>query len=161
MGAAQETPPRAIRYVYEKLNGRVRELEMSSYRRGGGRIIGYDKVAGGIRTMIGARVLRKVQPQYGNGGPSPASKRRAQQMFTRLSTARWLKAEGNPGAAIVTFADMKGAQRIAMAHQYGGPDKVNKQGTTYDYPARELLGFADDDLEDIRNQILARVAGKS
>ncbi|CAJ0700401.1 hypothetical protein LMG18102_03210 [Ralstonia mannitolilytica] len=88
---------------------------------------------------------RKPQLRHKRGGI-----RRA--MFTRLRMAKWLKAEADPNAAVVTFAGT--AQRIAAVHHFGLRDRVNKNGLTAQYPARALLGLAPEDVSAITDTVL-------
>ncbi|PLT16282.1 MULTISPECIES: phage virion morphogenesis protein [Ralstonia] len=88
---------------------------------------------------------RKPQLRHKRGGI-----RRA--MFTRLRMAKWLKAEADPNAAVVTFAGS--AQRIAAVHHFGLRDRVNKKGLTAQYPARALLGLAPEDVSAITDTVL-------
>lgn len=88
---------------------------------------------------------RKPQLRHKRGGI-----RRA--MFTRLRMAKWLKAEADPNAAVVTFAGS--AQRIAAVHHFGLRDRVNKNGLTVQYPARELLGLSATDVSTIADLVL-------
>ncbi|SCU94291.1 Bacteriophage P2 Tail completion protein GPS [Cupriavidus necator] len=84
----------------------------------------------------------------------PGRVRRA--MFTRLRTTRLMKVQSDPNAAVVTFASR--AQRIAAVHQFGLRDRVNKAGMEVQYARRELLGFADGDVERITDLVLAHLA---
>ncbi len=139
------------RYVYRKKNGQVRELEMSSYRREAGRIIGYDKEARGIRTMIGDRVIAKVKPKHGSAGEK-ARTRKANKMMLGLARARWINAKGTNNAAIVQFASR--AERIAAVHHWGLKERVSAYGPEHQYAARELLGISVQDRELIRDAML-------
>lgn len=84
----------------------------------------------------------------------PGRIRRA--MFARLRTTRFMKAEADDGAAIVTFVGR--AQRIAAVHQFGLRDRVNQGGLEVDYPQRELLGFGDGDVDRMADLVLAHLA---
>lgn len=84
----------------------------------------------------------------------PGRVRRA--MFTRLRTTRLMKVQLDPNAAVVTFASR--TQRIAAVHQFGLRDRVNRAGMEVQYARRELLGFADGDLECITDLVLAHLA---
>jgi phage virion morphogenesis protein len=72
------------------------------------------------------------------------------QMFTKLRTAKYLKAKGTADEAIVAFtADVS---RIARVHQFGLHDRVNKKtGLEVVYPERQLLGFSAADIDLIRD----------
>lgn len=84
----------------------------------------------------------------------PGRVRRA--MFARLRTTRFMKAEADQGAAVVTFVGR--AQRIAAVHHFGLRDRVNKAGMEVQYARRELLGFSDGDVERITDLVLAHLA---
>ncbi|MGN7105175.1 phage virion morphogenesis protein [Ralstonia holmesii] len=88
---------------------------------------------------------RKPQLRHKRGGI-----RRA--MFSRLRMARYFKAQADPNTAVVTFAGT--AQRIATVHHFGLRDRVNKNGLTAKYPARQLLGFDDGDIANITDIVL-------
>ncbi|WP_316856229.1 phage virion morphogenesis protein, partial [Ralstonia mannitolilytica] len=92
---------------------------------------------------------RKPQLRHKRGGI-----RRA--MFTRLRMAKWLKAEADPNVAVVTFAGT--AQRIAAVHHFGLRDRVNRNGLTAKYPARELLGFDEASIGLVMEAVLRHVA---
>lgn len=79
-------------------------------------------------------------------------------MFQKLRTGRYLKAQGTPDAAIVTFTAE--VQRIARVHQEGLRDRVNRRGLEVTYPARRLLGINDADETEIRDLIVARLADR-
>lgn len=152
----QKKAAKPIRYVYRKKNGEVRELEMSSYQRSNGRIVGFDKEAGGIRTMLGGGVIRSIAPRHGSGGIK-ARLRKTNMMMRGLTKPRWLKTAGtNENQAVVGFVGM--AARIAALHQYGGPDQVEPGGPTYDYPARPLIGIPDALAERLRERLLDHLA---
>ena len=149
-------PGRPVRYVYQARDGHVREIEMSSYRRDAGRIIGYDKEAKGIRTMLSDGRLRKLSPKHG-GGSDAARKRKAAKMMQGLARVKWLQTQGTGNSAVVQFVGH--AARIAAVHHYGLKDRVRPGGAQVDYPARELLGFAPQDIDGIRD-ILLRYLGQ-
>lgn len=80
---------------------------------------------------------------------------RKKAMFTKLRTAKYLKINTSPDSAGLAFSGLSG--RIAAIHHYGLRAKVDKNGPTYDYPARELLGFGRSDLELIADRILDHI----
>lgn len=78
-------------------------------------------------------------------------------MFAKLRTARFLKADSSPDAAIVSFT--RDVERIARTHQLGLRDRVNRQtGKMADYPARRLLGLTDADEAAIAEAVTAHLA---
>ena len=50
------------------------------------------------------------------------------------------------------------AARIAAIHQYGLADKPSRGANEVRYPRRELLGFTDADLDQVRDTLLAALA---
>ncbi|MDE1716442.1 phage virion morphogenesis protein [Chromobacterium amazonense] len=75
------------------------------------------------------------------------------QMFAKLRAARWLKIEANAGGVEVGF--LRQVERIARVHQYGSRDRISRHShREAQYPARELLGLSEQDLEMIRDKVL-------
>lgn len=60
------------------------------------------------------------------------------KMFTKLKTAKYLKAQANANQAEIAFAGR--VQRIARVHHYGLRDRVSRGGKEVKYAARPLLG---------------------
>lgn len=78
-------------------------------------------------------------------------------MFAKLRTNRFLRTDATADAAILRFT--RDVERIAMVHQKGLRDRVNRdRGPEVDYPARELLGLSDADLQTITEIIAAGLA---
>lgn len=75
------------------------------------------------------------------------------QMFSKLRTARYLKAVASADSATVEF-DAR-VQRIARVHHYGLRDRVSKTGPQVQYAQRRLLGI-NDEVEDLTRDILLR-----
>lgn len=153
----RKTPP-AIRYVYRAKDRHIRELEMSSYRIEHDRLIGYDKEAGGIRTMLSTGLIRKITPQHGSASPRKQSTQA--KMMQRITTPKNLKAHtlGNR-AAVVEFTSR--AQRIAGVHHYGLRDKVDRRNPLSKevrYPRRELLGLTAQDIQAVQDILLTHLA---
>lgn len=119
-------------------------------------------VAVELRRRQAARIAEQRNP---DGSPyvprKPRLRHRAgrirRAMFTRLRLARYMKAEADANTAVVTFAG--NALRIATVHQFGLRDRVNKTGLTARYPARELLGFDDSDLQRVSSIVLMYLSG--
>ncbi|MBI2306095.1 MAG: phage virion morphogenesis protein [Rhodocyclales bacterium] len=79
-------------------------------------------------------------------------------MFSKLRTARFMKASATPTAAVVGFAAE--VERIARVHQFGLRDRVNRRGLEADYPARRLLGITEADEAAIRDLIVPHLANR-
>lgn len=75
-----------------------------------------------------------------------------QPMFAKMRQARHLKARAQGDAAVVEIAGR--AQRIARVHHFGDTDAVTLGGPLYEYPVRELLGIAPDDLKLMQSLIV-------
>ena len=95
------------------------------------------------------RALRDQRGQIRKG-------RRAQDMFTKLRGARYLKARATGRDAVVEFTGR--AARIAAVHHFGQRDAVEPGGPDYDYPARPLLGITEDFAQRLRDKLLDHLA---
>lgn len=121
------------------------------------------KIAAALRTRQAKRIAAQQNP---DGSAFEPRKRQLRQrkgalrrtMFAKLRTARYLKAEATPDAAIVRFAQE--VERISNVHQFGLRDRVNKRGLQADYPARRLLGFTSADEALIADAVTAHLADR-
>ena len=77
-------------------------------------------------------------------------------MFSKLRTAKYLKTDAKPDAAVLGFISTVG--RIAAVHQYGLRDRAQKGGHEVQYPSRQLLGFTDADIDAIRDAVLTKLS---
>ncbi|MCL1962456.1 MAG: phage virion morphogenesis protein [Desulfovibrionaceae bacterium] len=123
------------------------------------------QIARELRTRNMRRMRAQQDPDGAPWQPRKSSSGRRRKsvktapMMRGLATAKWLRTAATQSAATVSFAGR--AQRIARIHHFGERAAVNfPRGPMYDYPARELLGLADDDLERIGDMVLARVSGR-
>lgn len=78
--------------------------------------------------------------------------KRKAKMFTKLRTARYLKARGTAAEATAAFAGR--ISRIARVHQYGLRDRAERGAPDVQYAQRELLGLTEEDREQVRSLIL-------
>lgn len=76
------------------------------------------------------------------------------KMFSKLRTARYLKASATADSAQVYFDSSSKAMRIARIHHYGLRDRVSKFGPEVTYARRELLGITDASEETVLDIIL-------
>lgn len=93
---------------------------------------------------------RKRQPARAKSG------RVRREMFAKLRTGRFMKARGSDDSAVVEFTGK--VQRIVQVHQYGLKDKPARNGAAVEYPARELLGFTEDDRSVVETIITDHLA---
>lgn len=77
-------------------------------------------------------------------------------LFAKMRTPRYLKTQASSSSAGVVFIGQ--VQRIAQVHQFGLRDRVRPGGAEVQYPTRELLGFSDEDLSRIEDQILDQLS---
>jgi phage virion morphogenesis protein len=73
------------------------------------------------------------------------------EMFAKLRTAKYLKAKGVNGDAVVEFAGS--VQRMALVHHYGLRDRPSRGAKATPYEARPLLGISDADRLTIEDEI--------
>lgn len=143
-----------IRYFYKARDGHEREIEMSSYRNDGDRIVGYDKEAGGIRTMLKKGMLRSLTAKFPAAGA--AQKRRAQYMLTGFARNQFMRIQYSSNDASVFFGGR--AEGLARIHHFGLRDRVAPGGSNYQYPARELLGIGQPMRVRISDMIINHLA---
>ncbi|MEN4849138.1 phage virion morphogenesis protein [Pantoea agglomerans] len=89
---------------------------------------------------------RKTQPVRSKKG------RIKREMFAKLRTAKYMKAQASPNEAVIEFAG--NVQRMARVHHYGLRDRPSRKGKEVKYEARPLLGIKNIDIELIENLIL-------
>lgn len=89
---------------------------------------------------------RKEQPLRGKRG------RVKREMFAKLRTATYLKAQGANGEAVVEFTGR--VQRMARVHHYGLRDRSSRNSNVVKYESRVLLGINEKDKVMIEDMIL-------
>lgn len=145
---------KSIRYYYRARDGHEREIEMSSYRNDGDRIIGYDKEAKAIRTMLKQGMLRSLSPKFSSSVST--QKRRAQYMLTGFARSQFMRTRATASEASVFFGGR--AERLARIHHFGLKDQVVRGGAEYEYPERKLLGIGTSMQERISEMIINHLA---
>lgn len=83
--------------------------------------------------------------------------KRKVKMFQKLRTASFLKVQGDGNAISVGFTGR--ITRIARVHQYGLKDRAARGAPEVTYDQRGILGFTTDDLDLIRDSLLAHLSG--
>lgn len=81
---------------------------------------------------------------------------RRKKMFTKLRTAKHLINQSNSSEITVGFRAR--SAMIAIVHQYG--EDAESFGHTFKMPERQLLGFKESELEQIRGAFLQFLAGQ-
>ncbi|MEX2987652.1 phage virion morphogenesis protein [Serratia fonticola] len=88
---------------------------------------------------------RKTQLRSKQGGIKRA-------MFTKLRTARYLKANGNSNDAVVEFVGR--VKRMAEVHHYGLRDRPSARSPDVRYQERSLLGFSSRNISLVEQIIV-------
>ncbi|GGY03807.1 phage virion morphogenesis protein [Paludibacterium paludis] len=119
------------------------------------------KLAREIATALRRETVKRIAAQENPDG-SPMDPRKPQlrsqkgrirrSMFAKLRTAKYLKTDATPNKAVVGFVAR--VERIARVHQEGLRDRVRPDGPTYQYPRRQLLGFADESVAMVSDRLL-------
>lgn len=89
-------------------------------------------------------------------GKTGRIKRRRQNLFNKIRTARYLQVEATDNEVAVGFFGR--IARIARVHQFGLKDRIAKDGPEYTYPARVLLGLSEAERERIRDIYLDHIS---
>lgn len=123
-------------------NGETRRLKNWRATKGsrGRMLTGFDEGRGAVRSFYREDIERYLDINFSQTRKDTT---KADPMFRRLRTARFLKARADAGGATVGFTGV--AAHIARTHQYGLRDRVNKSGAMASYPRREVLGITKAD----------------
>ena len=119
-------------------------------------------VARDLRRRQRERIRAQTNPDGTPFTPRKAQSSRSKQgsirrraMFSKLATAKWLKATARGDTAVVGF--FGSVARLAKTHQYGLRDRVSRDGPEIEYAQRELLGFTALDQEHIMDSVLTHL----
>ena len=77
------------------------------------------------------------------------------QMFSKLRTAKYLKASADSSTATVEFIGQ--VQKVARVHHYGLRDRVRPNGPTVKYDKRRLLGLNKDSHTRMEEIIMSHI----
>lgn len=132
-------------------NGETRRLKNWRATKGsrGRMLTGFDEERGAIRSFYREDIERYLDINFTQTRKDTT---KADPMFRRLRTARFLKARADASGATVGYTGV--AARIARTHQYGLRDRVNKSGAVATYPQRELLGLTKADRMAIARSVI-------
>lgn len=81
---------------------------------------------------------------------------RDRAMFSKLRTARYMKAKGSGDDAVVEFVGR--VKRMANVHHYGLRDRPSPNSEPVKYEARPLLGFSPADVKLIEKAVVEHLA---
>lgn len=80
---------------------------------------------------------------------------RDRAMFSKLRTARYMKAKGSSDDAVVEFIGR--VKRMANVHHYGLRDRPAARAPEVKYAERPLLGFSANDIKDIEDATINHI----
>jgi len=93
---------------------------------------------------------RKTQPVRSKKG------RIKREMFAKLRTAKYMKAQASPNEAVIEFAG--NVQRMARVHHYGLRDRPSRNRRAVKYEARPLFGINENDRRLIEYIVYEKLA---
>ena len=149
-----------LRFLWNSGHGnQVREISNWRYSKGasGEKVItGYDADVGDFRSFKKEDIEQYISIDLNK----TAIRRtlRKGKMFERLRTYRYLQMQSSTDEARVGFQGPAGA--IARIHQFGLVDTLGSHFRGK-YPARQLLGLSDDDLDWIAQTINEHLTKKA
>lgn len=80
------------------------------------------------------------------------------KMFNVIKNAKYMRLQKTPQGVAIGFSGR--VAFIAGIHQYGLKDKVDTDGPTVKYASRELLGFTDQEIQMIEDEVIQYIASK-
>jgi phage virion morphogenesis protein len=119
------------------------------------------ELAAELRRRQSRRIAEARNPDGSRYAPRKPQARRKKgsirrAMFAKLRTSRFLKTTSSADASVLHFT--RDVERIARVHQDGLRDRVQRDGPIVQYPARELLGLADVDVDRIAEIVLVSLS---
>ncbi|GKV97328.1 virion morphogenesis protein [Pectobacterium carotovorum subsp. carotovorum] len=140
----------------DKLAGLLASLSASGRR----------KLAGTVAKALRGSQQQHIKQQQAPDGTAYAPRKAQQlkgkkgrvkrQMFQKLRTAKYLKANGTADAASVGFIGR--VQRMARVHHYGLRDRPSRNGADVQYEARPLLGFSEADISRVESEVIKHLS---
>jgi phage virion morphogenesis protein len=77
---------------------------------------------------------------------------RRKAMFTKLRTTKYLKTKYNANSVSAGF--FGDIAKLARVHHYGLRDRVAKNGPDVKYEKRELVGWAEADIDLVQDLLI-------
>ena len=137
-----------IKFMWQGQERSLRNWRTTRSKRG--RLVsGFDVERGAQRSFYREDIERYLDINFNE---TRRNTTKADPMFRRLRTARFLKTSATPDGVEVGFSGV--AARIARVHQLGLRDKVNDSGAMATYPRRELLCLSKADRMAIARQVI-------
>lgn len=141
-----------------KLDALIAQLSRSQ----GGRLS--RKIAKQLATSQRQRIARQQNPDGSAFAPRKPQKSRKgsikqRAMFRKLRTARLMRSKATADGVELGYTGTNA--HIARVHQFGLRSKVNRRfDWKVQYAQRELLGFSEQDLAMVEDEILAFLAAQ-
>lgn len=131
-------------------------LDMLGRLGPGGRAAMARQIAASLKKTQRQRIAAQLNP---DGSPYEPRKPRLRRkrgrirrtMFAKISKSH-IQIKHSANSAIVELSSQ--VQRIARVHHYGLRDKIDKTGPDYQYPARQLLGLNDREVENVKDIVI-------
>jgi len=141
-----------LQLVNDRLNALIGNLSPSSRK----------EMARNIAKKLRASQQQHIKRQQAPDG-TPFKPRKAQpirskkgrvkrEMFAKLRTAKYMKAQATSNEAVVEFTGR--VQRIAQVHHYGLRDRPSRDREEIQYEQRQLLGFSATDIKMIYDELV-------
>jgi len=118
----------------------------------------FRRIGVALRRRQSDRIKRQENPDGTRYAPRKSSTQkkagrieRRKEMFKKLRQARHLKVAADTNGVAVGYQGK--AARVAKIHQYGLLSRVMPGGPLFQYPARRLLGFSDEDRDWLLDEI--------
>ncbi|RLM23687.1 phage tail protein [Brenneria alni] len=136
-----------ISFVWNDETRRLKNWRATRGKRGR-MLTGFDEDRGAIRSFYRADIARYLNINFAQ---TKKDTTKADPMFRRLRTAKWLRTKADAAGATIGFSGV--AARIARAHQLGLKDKVGGNASVT-YPRRVLLGLSEADRRIIAEKMI-------
>lgn len=81
------------------------------------------------------------------------------KMFNVIKNAKYMRTHRTSNGIAIGFFGRVAS--IARVHHFGLRDRVDRNGPTVKYDSRELLGFTDEEIEMIENEVFEYLSEKS
>ncbi len=133
-----------VKYLTPMLN-KLSDAEMTKLNK---------KVGADLRKSQQQRIAAQVGPDGSSFAPRRLreGKRIRRKMFTKLRSQRYFRNFSN--AEMVSVGFLSNVVFVARIHQDGLRARVSKNGPSITYPKRELLGFAQTDIQMIEDSVM-------
>ncbi|SFJ87393.1 phage virion morphogenesis (putative tail completion) protein [Candidatus Pantoea symbiotica] len=145
-----------LKLVNDRLNALIGNLSAQSRK----------EMARNIAKKLRASQQQNIKRQQAPDGtpfkprkPQPIRSKKGRvkrEMFAKLRTAKYMKAQATSNEAVVEFTGR--VQRMVRVHHYGLRDRPSRNGKEVQYESRPLLGIGESDMIVIEQEIIIRLS---